>query len=560
MERGIFLTVSEFEEILKKGESINTEFKSWIKAGSMKERIALAVDELIAFANSKGGTVYFGVEDNGEVTGCTGKYDLQNMVEAIYDKTRPSLFVEAGEIKYQDKTVITLSIEHDGNTYATTDGRCLRRLGKNSKPYYPDEMSNKYSTVQNPDFSGQIMVESTVDDINKIEIYRLKEKLRARDSESTLPDMEDMAFLNDLGLIKYDDGNIRLTIAGLLFVGKEQAIRRLLPQAEVIYLHYSKTNLEEYDARLDMKESIVSIIDRLLQKIQDANRIVNVQVGLFRLEIVDFSEKVFQEALLNALTHRDYQNPAAVYVKHYPDKIVIENPGGFPEGINEHNIITHPSVTRNKLIAETLQRLKYVQRTGQGVDIIFREMVSSGKPYPEYRAYNDAVSLTIYSAIDDIEFVKYVAKEQNMRQKNFSLSELMILRYLTDNRRISLAIAADLIQGTKDIAQKGLNNLIRDGLIEVSGKEYMLTARMYEEIKSTVEYTKDRSIQYIKAKEMIMEYILVNGHITNEKTRELCGFSKQQARYTLDKMRKDSLIKLVGSGRNSKYVKLKDKD
>ena len=104
---------------------------------------------------------------------------------------------------------------------------------------------------------------------------------------------------------------------------------------------------------------------------------------------------------------------------------------------------------RNKLIAETLQRLKYVQRTGQGVDIIFRDMVSSGKPYPEYRAYNDAVSLSIYSAIDDVEFVKFVAREQNLRQRNFSLSELMILRYLTDNRRISLAIATDLIQGTK---------------------------------------------------------------------------------------------------------------
>ena len=65
----------------------------------------------------------------------------------------------------------------------------LRRLSKNSKPYYPDEMSNKYSAVQNPDFSGQIIVESTEDDINKLEIYKLKEKLKARDPESTLSEM-----------------------------------------------------------------------------------------------------------------------------------------------------------------------------------------------------------------------------------------------------------------------------------------------------------------------------------------------------------------------------------
>lgn len=210
---------------------------------------------------------------------------------------------------------------------------------------------------------------------------------------------------------------------------------------------------------------------------------------------------------------------------------------------------------RNKLIAETLQRLKYVQRTGQGVDIIFRDMVSSGKTYPKYRSYNDAVSLSIYSAIDDVDFVKFIAREQNSRQRNFSLSELMILRYLTDNRRIFLATVTNLIQGTRDMAQKSLNALIREGLSEVSGKEYMLTARMYEAVKSTVEYTKDRSIQYIKAKEMIMEYIESNGSITNEKTRELCGFTKQQARSALDKMRGESLIRLVGAGRSSKYVK-----
>lgn len=182
-------------------------------------------------------------------------------------------------------------------------------------------MSNRYLAIQNPDFSGQIIVESTEDDINKLEVYKLKEKLKVRDPESTLSEMEDIAFLSDLGLIQYDEGKIKLTIAGLLFVGKEQSIRRLFPQAEVIYLHYSESNLEEYDARLDMKLPIISVIDRLSEKIQDANRIVNVQVGLFRLEIADFSLRVFQEALLNALAHRDYQNQAAVYVKHYPDKI-----------------------------------------------------------------------------------------------------------------------------------------------------------------------------------------------------------------------------------------------
>ena len=548
------MTIPEFEQVLSKGENLTVEFKTWIYAKDMRERISLAVDELVAFANAKGGTVYMGVEDDGTVTGCN-RYDVQKIMESIYDRTRLALFTEIEVIHYEGKDVLAIKVERDGTTYATSDGRCLKRLGKNSKPYYPDEMSNKYASIQSPDFSGQILADSTVEDINVLEIYSLKEKLKMRDPRSSLPELEDMSFLRDLGLIKEDEDIDRLTIAGLLFVGKEAAINRLLPQAEVIYLHYSANNMEEYDSRLDLKQPIITVIDRLTEKIQNTNKIVNVQVGLFRLEVEDFSEKVFQEALLNALSHRDYLNMGAVYVKHYPDRIVIENPGTFPEGVNEKNIITHPSTPRNKLIAETLQRLKYVQRTGQGVDIIFREMISSGKPYPQYHAYNEAVSLTIFSAIDDVNFVKFIASEQDKLQKILPLPELMILRYLTDNKRIILSEVQGLTQLPVAEARKSCNNLVRDGLIGLSGKEYMLTAKVYDAIKSDVEYAQDTVIRYVKAKSLIEEYLQSAEFITNEKIRELCGFTRQQARTTLDRMRSEGILRLEGQGRVARYYR-----
>lgn len=542
------------KNIIAQGETITVEFKSWIKANSMKDRINLVVSELIAFANSKGGTVYLGIEDNGDVTGCSGNYDLQNICESIYEKTRPPMFTDIEEIDYQGKKVIAISVASDGNTYVTSDGRCLRRLGKNSKPYYPDEMSHIYSVAQTLDFSSQIIAESSVDDINLMVVYSLKEKLKLRDADSTLPQMEDMAFLRDLGLIAENNGQVKLTIAGLLFVGKDTSIHRLLPQAEVIYLHYDRDNLEEYNARLDLKQPIITILDRLTEKVQNDNKIQNVQIGLFRLEIADFSEKVFQEALLNALSHRDYQQLGAVYVKHYPDKIVIENPGGFLDGITEKNIITHPSVPRNKLIAETLQRLKYVQRTGQGVDIIFREMVSMGKPYPVYRVFNDAVQLTIASATEYVDFVKFIVKEQDTKQIFLSLAELMILRYVAENSKIKLAKAQELAQISEDEARKSLMELVKWGLIEVVGTDYMLTARVYEAVKSDVEYTRDKTVQYIKAKSMITEYIKKHGYINKSTVQVLCGFTEKQARRTLEKMHHEEIIKLANGGRYAKYV------
>lgn len=554
------MTTEEFKKILDKGETDTVEFKSWVKARSQKEIISLAVDELIAFANHKGGTVYFGVEDQPiEVTGCSRDYDSQRIIEGIYDKTRPSLFTEIYDFEYEGKLVIAISVKADGKTYTTTDGRCLKRLGRNSKPLYPDELSNVYSSNQNPDFSGRIINESTLDDVNKLEVYSLKEKLKVRDSRSTLPDLEDNDFLRDLQLTKYDGNVERLTVAGLLFVGKEKSIQRLLPQAEVIYLHYSADNLEEYDARLDMKLPLINVIDKLTERIRAYSKIENIQVGLFRLEVEDFPEKVFQEALLNALSHRDYQSNAAVYVKQYPDRIVIENPGGFLDGITENNIITHPSVPRNKLIAETLQNLKYVQRTGQGVDIIFKEMISMGKPYPKYKSFNDAISLTIFSAIDHTEFIKFITEVQEKNSRIMPLAEMMILRDLMDNRKEPLSMLAGTIQKSLDETKRSCNELINDGLIEIVGKEYMLTAKVYEALKSDVEYTRDKTIQYIKAKNMILEYLQSNksnSRITSAKIQEMCGFTKQQARGVIDKMRGEGLLKIHNHGKKSYYEKL----
>lgn len=244
-----------------------------------------------------------------------------------------------------------------------------------------------------------------------------------------------------------------------------------------------------------------------------------------------------------------------MYVKQYPDRIVIENPGGFLDGITEKNIITHPSFPRNKLIAETLQSLKYVQRTGQGVDIIFKDMISMGKPYPRYKSYNDAVSLTIFSSIDNMEFVKFITEVQDKNSKIMPLAEMMILRDLMDNRKVQLSVLADTVQKSLDETKKSCNELISYGLIEIVGKDYMLTAKVYEALKSDVEYTRDKTVQYIKAKNMVLEYLQSNNAITSTKIQEMCGFTKQQARTVTDKMRNENLIILEGKGPAAKYFK-----
>lgn len=191
---------------------------------------------------------------------------------------------------------------------------------------------------------------------------------------------------------------------------------------------------------------------------------------------------------------------------------------------------------------------------GKGVDIIFKDMVSMGKPYPKYRSFNDAVSLTIFSAIDNIEFVKFITEIQDKSNKIMPLAEMMILRTLLDNRKEQLSELSKKVQKSLDETKRLCNELVNSGLIEIVGKEYVLTAKVYEALKLDVEYTRDKTIQYIKAKSMILEYLQTNDQITSAKIQEMCGFTKQQARIVIDKMRSGKLIALKGKGPAARYV------
>lgn len=82
----------------------------------------------------------------------------------------------------------------------------------------------------------------------------------------------------------------------------------------------------------------------------------------------------------------------------------------------------------------------------------------------------------------------------------------------------------------------------------------MLTAKVYEALKSDVEYTRDKMVQYIKTKNMILEQLQTNDQITSAKIQEMCGFIKPQARSVIDKMSSEELIDLMGKGPATRYV------
>ena len=130
------MTEQALRKMITAGESTRQEFKSWVKCKDYRQRKDLAVKSAVALANTKGGVLLFGVEDDGTITGCP-KSDPQALMEAIYDMTRPSLFTEIEPVETSDGMVLVVSVEKSNSHVATTGGIYYRRLGNVTKPDYP---------------------------------------------------------------------------------------------------------------------------------------------------------------------------------------------------------------------------------------------------------------------------------------------------------------------------------------------------------------------------------------------------------------------------------------
>lgn len=547
----------DITQVISAGETNTVEFKSWTNRSEYKKVIDLLVKEAVGLANTKGGIILVGVEDDGTITGCP-EFDEQVIIESIYDKTMPKLFTDIEVLTVESNRIFKITVEKSSKVISTSNGIVYKRLGKNTKPWYPSEYSSNKITGFKGDYSARIIEDSGKDDIDFIEVKNLKRKLQSRDKGSTLYNLDDISFLEDLELIKIVEEQIVLTVAGVLFVGTEKAINKYLPQAEILVFSY-ESGKSQYTKRLELKMPLVSAIDRIQQFFEYHNSIENIQIGLFKLEVKDYPLNVFQEALLNAMTHRDYNNTAPIIIKFFPTEIVIENPGSFPEGIDNNNIISHPSTPRNKLIAEVFQKLKYVQRSGQGVDIIFKDMLALGKSAPYYELYQEAVQLTLYSNLEDADFLKFITKEEE-RLGEFTVQEICILKQVKDNKTITLPKAAEVAQMSTSSVITVLNNLIQKKNILQREKrnKYMFTHRVYSEFSDQVGYVKDKEFDEIQAETMILEYLNQNKSITRAEVERLCGFSTSTSKRLLRKLRDRNILKLIGKSSASRYVLIKD--
>lgn len=537
------MTYEDLLRLIGEGEGQRLEFKRGVP--SVKD-LALAV---VCFANAEGGNILLGVDEQGEISGCE-EYDIPELVSGIYRSTVPSITVEIEEIETPEGTILVVSVPRSLFVHSTTGGEYKKRVGKECLPMPPHEITAQQAARGTLDYSTLIVSGANhPDDVDLQAFRRLRSEIEYRNP--AMASQSDVDLLKNLGLLVLQDDGEGLTIAALLLVGKKESTRTFLPQGEVLYLR--QTTVTEISYREALYLPLPKLLDRLEELIDAANEIHSIQFGLVRIDIPDFSKRAYREAILNAISHRNYALPGGITIRHFRNRIEVSSPGGLPEGVSTSNILRRV-VPRNRLLADVLQRIGYVERAGIGVDLMFKEQLRLGKEPPEFDVDPTNVRLILYNASFDERFVTFVegAIRQGVR---LELDELIILNYLRKHYELDRGIAATILQRREREASEILSSMSRRRLLQRRGIKKATVYRLSDKVTEELGPIRDeRLIEAARYEEIVLRFVREQGSITNRDCRDLCGLSRAQAWRLLTQMVKGGTLIPKGETKGRIYI------
>ena len=544
--------------IIPEKETLTIEFKSDIEGLDEKE----LVSEVVGMANTEGGMLYLGVEDDGAITGVHKKHRDQNGAMAlIANKTVPSLSVRAEIIEEDGVEVMQFQVPMSRTIIATSDGKMLRRRLKadgspENIPMYPHEIPARLSSLSQLDYSAQILSGATMDDLDSKERERMRNIIKYRKGDRALLELTDEELDKALQLVKEEGGVLRPTVTGILLLGKEERIAELMPTAKAVFQVLEGTKVRKNE---QVSKPLLATFELFDEYMKAWNPEREMEYGLFRVPIPEFSEAAYREGLVNAFCHRDYSVIQAVRVSVEDEGLTISSPGGFIEGVNLKNLLTVEPHGRNPVLADALKRIGLAEKTGRGIDRIFEGSIVFGRPIPDYSETTTTyVKLFIQRAEPDLAFAKMISNEENRLGRSLPINSLLVLSALQSQRRLNIAEIAEVINIGEVRAKAIVEKLVEAGLVDASGNNrarfYILSAKVYKEQDNMVGYVRQTGIDAVKYEALIMELLQKQkGKVTRDNVIELLNVTPPQAYRVLKRMKEKGKIKLIGNGRTAYY-------
>lgn len=458
----------------------------------VKVRRKCVLGYIVAFANEKGGRLVLGMADKlpHEVVGTDfAKDKVGELEDEIY--RRLYIRVHCKEL-YDDKGKRVLVINIPSRPIGKAlrfEGVPLMRVGESLREM-DDQEYFSILQEQDPDFSAHICKGLTLGDLSDEAIANMRRLIHEKRRKPEVLTIPLNQLLSDLNLF----GEEGLTYAALILLGKREAIKEHLPQNNIIVEYRVSENQTRYSARQEFSEPLFTCIDKLWNYInQDAiNPIIHIDAFPQILDIPSYTEETIREAILNSIQHRSFQMGGDIMIKISPESFEVSNSGGFPYGVNQGNILTVNSSPRSRRLAEVIEKAGLIERSGQGVDIMYENCIAEGRPMPDYSQSDDfQVKLRIESRIENPQLRNFLLGLRSNRKPDEQLNVFDLI-----------TIYSIIHKDGSGIYDRSVNRLLAEGLIICHPKyEYEMGNSYFEYnpsvVKGLVDSDTFRRLYYI---------------------------------------------------------------
>ena len=493
--------------------------KSWLKSVS-------------AFANSKGGVLIWGIDDEDRLVGLDdAKGDSEFISMMIKTRLDPTPRVNLEIIRNDNKDVIMLQVYEGNETpyyYVDSGNRgAFIRVGNESVAASSVQLNSLILRGMNKTFDTI----STTISIERAAFSKLKSVYFQR----TGNDLRDNDLLS-FGLVNSDH---HLTNAGALLADEP-----LVRQSRVFATRWNgldKTNGRE--EALDDKEfegSLLLLLQNSIDFVKTNSKKRWKKVDAYRVEYPDYPERAVQEVLVNALIHRDYgELGSEVHIDMYDDRLEIYSPGGMMDGtfIQELNLSNISSKRRNPMIADVFSRMHLMERRGSGLKKVL-DIYESQEEYdaslrPEFRSTQSSFFAVLKNL--NYEYDKRTAVKNGDKGA------------INPDSKGNGSDSGDIRPAIKnnENGDKGAINPDVKGNGSDSG-----------DIRPEVK-TGDKTTIKNEQKKQILIFAEMNLFFKAKDIAELLGLQASRARYLLQELVKDGKIKGIGNNKGRKYQLIK---
>lgn len=418
-------------------ENLTVEFKSDYTENIKKE--------IIAFANTNGGTLYVGIDDNGVPIGLTNIDDvILKISNTIRDSIKPdvTMFVNYQTEIIDKKNIVKVTVQR-----GTQRPYYLTKKGLRPEGVYVRQSSSSVPATESKILS---MIKETDGDVFE-DIRSLNQDLTFDFTSKEFKE-RNIAFGENqkitLGLMTTD--RVYTNVGFLLSDQCTHSIK------SAIFEGTTKTTFKD---RQEFSGSVLKQLSDAYEYIKKSNKIRSEFKGLRRIDMFDYPENALREALINNIVHRNYSFSGSTLISIFDDRIEFLSIGGLMKGISLNDVVMGVSICRNPKLAHIFYRLELIEAFGTGVPKIFDSYKEFEIPSPKIDISDNAFKVTLYNT-------NYV-KGSFSRINN---DEYKVLALFENKEYIVRKDIQEYLLISQTLAGKILKNLISKKLIKSVGK------------------------------------------------------------------------------------------